>query len=212
MTTFDRIKSLAVPLEKPIFISIKELKRGDIISIDGYKKIFGEICHESIDQIRDIYGNYINTNGKNWVVARQIIELEEWITFGISRLKNGDSNLLAILFEYDCWKCKNNGTAFGIDLPGQIITGATPFKYPGIIREIKEQLKDFKEEQKLGTIKKRYSKTLEETYLSQGCRKCDALWGDFPLTEKMIEVTNNFVLNKNIRKKWKIDVMRILEK
>lgn len=40
---------------------------------------------------------------------------------------------------------------------------------------------------KLATFKERYSKTVEARYLSQGCPHCDALWGDFPLSEAAFE-------------------------
>jgi hypothetical protein len=39
----------------------------------------------------------------------------------------------------------------------------------------------------LATFKERYSRTVEDRYLSQGCPHCDALWGDFPLGEVAFE-------------------------
>lgn len=36
---------------------------------------------------------------------------------------------------------------------------------------------------KIATFKKRFSKTVGEAYLSQGCPKCDVLWGDYPQQE-----------------------------
>ncbi|HQL49530.1 MAG TPA: DUF5710 domain-containing protein [Holophaga sp.] len=40
---------------------------------------------------------------------------------------------------------------------------------------------------KVATFKERYSKTVQDRYLSQGCPHCDALWGDFPLSETAFE-------------------------
>ncbi len=37
----------------------------------------------------------------------------------------------------------------------------------------------------LGLVKKRFSKTVGGSYLSQGCPLCDALFGDFPLGESV---------------------------
>lgn len=41
---------------------------------------------------------------------------------------------------------------------------------------------------KVATFKERYSKTVQARYLSQGCPHCDALWGDFPLSETAFEL------------------------
>jgi len=41
---------------------------------------------------------------------------------------------------------------------------------------------------KMTTFKERYSKTVQARYLSQGCPHCDALWGDFPLSEALFEL------------------------
>ena len=52
--------------------------------------------------------------------------------------------------------------------------------YQEIIEKVKMFLKT-KEGQKikLGQIKKRYSNTVESSYKSFGCYKCDAIFGDF---------------------------------
>ena len=41
---------------------------------------------------------------------------------------------------------------------------------------------------KMAAFKKRYSKTVQARYLSQGCPHCDALWGDFHLGEAVFEL------------------------
>jgi hypothetical protein len=41
---------------------------------------------------------------------------------------------------------------------------------------------------KLGQIKKRYSKTVEDSYTSFGCYKCDSIFGDFFVMEAKIDI------------------------
>ncbi len=40
---------------------------------------------------------------------------------------------------------------------------------------------------KIGTLKKRYSKTRRESYLSNGCFHCDAIMGNFFIFEYLVE-------------------------
>ena len=40
---------------------------------------------------------------------------------------------------------------------------------------------------KLGKIKERYSKTVEDSYISFGCTECDAIFGDFYVTEAILD-------------------------
>lgn len=52
-----------------------------------------------------------------------------------------------------------------------------------------------------GSIKPRFSQTVGQAYVSQGCTHCDALIGDNPLWEDFIEVFNTVdISNYPLRK------------
>ncbi len=65
-------------------------------------------------------------------------------------------------------------------------------KSPNIISAIKEIIQsDEGKDIKIGEIKNRYSKTIENSYLSFGCFYCDALFGDYYLTTEKMEALDD---------------------
>ncbi len=50
-----------------------------------------------------------------------------------------------------------------------------------------DKFKQYSEKNNIGIIKTRYSKTIHESYLSNGCYYCDALQGDFFIRNEFLE-------------------------
>jgi len=77
-------------------------------------------------------------------------------------------------------------------------------KSPQIYEAVKQLLKtESGKHLKIGELKKRYSKTVNESYLSHGCFYCDSIFGDWFLnTEKVDGQTDP----KSIRHKIEIDL------
>jgi hypothetical protein len=59
-------------------------------------------------------------------------------------------------------------------------------KHPSIVKAVQD-LANKSDKFKIGEVKKRYSKTVQDGYLSFGCYSCDAIFGDFFLFEDKIE-------------------------
>jgi len=76
--------------------------------------------------------------------------------------------------------------------------------YPTILNVVNEIINsEDGKNLKLGKIKKRYSRTVRKSYMSFGCIKCDAIFGDFPLMEERLEIesegkNNDIVFVKEI--------------
>lgn len=73
--------------------------------------------------------------------------------------------------------------------------------------KIYEAVKQFLETEngkplKIGQLKKRYSKTVHDSYLSHGCFYCDAIFGDFFLNSEKLEGQN---ASDSIRHKVEIE-------
>jgi hypothetical protein len=90
---------------------------------------------------------------------------------------------------YPCWKCSHEDVAVAaIHLDGitdvyQVITTES-----GLALDYAAELLTVAGHPQMTTIKGRKSRTAKETYLSNGCSWCDALFGQFPLSEKLIGV------------------------
>lgn len=105
----------------------------------------------------------------------------------------GNSKLLHIKFvEMNCWKCgaKNHiyfvepyieDTDPSINFPDTTLwSNDKPSFNSEIIQKIKEHLSIINDNKIImASIKKRYSHTTQSTYMSFGCTKCDAIFGDF---------------------------------
>jgi hypothetical protein len=104
-----------------------------------------------------------------------------------------------VFFETSCWKChkpqhlwtveQNLVTVCNQDfyLMGSMWDNDDIDKSPKIYEAVKQFLQtETGKNLKIGQLKKRYSKTVHESYLSHGCFYCDSIFGDWFLnTEKM---------------------------
>lgn len=90
---------------------------------------------------------------------------------------------------YPCWKCAYDDIAVGaIHVDGitdayQVITAES-----GLTLEYAGELLTVTGHPQIRTIKTRNSRTAKERYVSNGCLQCDALFGRFPVAEKLTEV------------------------
>lgn len=97
----------------------------------------------------------------------------------------------------DCWKCgapnhvffvrelrSENGIVYHPDQSFDFI-----LENPSLLNAITQYLTGHKElPYKVGGIKQRFSRTVGDNYMSFGCHHCDAIFGNFPLHELMIEL------------------------
>jgi hypothetical protein len=101
--------------------------------------------------------------------------------------------------DYPCWKCKlpahiyyaqelsRCGRYLGWDSAGQW-HDADEFN-PAVVNLVKQWLAGGGSDAgiKLGAIKKRYSKTVDQRYLSFGCPHCDAIFGNFFIRNDLLD-------------------------
>lgn len=106
-----------------------------------------------------------------------------------------------IFYEMECWKCKELNHLFYVETPfysscnakikpEEALWESDSIEYrPEIIevaRKFVENRKDLN--LKLGQIKKRFSNTVDKSYMSFGCYKCDSIFGDFYVMEAKLDV------------------------
>lgn len=105
-----------------------------------------------------------------------------------------------VFFETNCWKCKKPQYCYAVDqnllsicnqdfyVTGSMWDSEDIDKNPKILSAVKE-ITNSEEGRflKVGQVKKRYSKTVHESYLSHGCYYCDAIFGDFFLSSEKHE-------------------------
>ncbi|MFV0398214.1 MAG: competence protein CoiA [Bacteroidales bacterium] len=105
-----------------------------------------------------------------------------------------------VFFSIDCWKCKKSQHLYTVErkllsvcnqefhIMGPMWDGNDIDKNPQIFEAVKLFIKTKEGEHlKIGQLKKRYSKTVQNSYLSHGCFYCDAIWGDYPLIAAKME-------------------------
>jgi hypothetical protein len=98
-------------------------------------------------------------------------------------------SLVIRAISYPCWKCAKDDVAVGaihvsdITDADRVITTES-----GLALEYAAELLAAAGHPHTSTIKTRSSRTARERYLSNGCLHCDALFGRFPVAEKLTEV------------------------
>jgi hypothetical protein len=106
-----------------------------------------------------------------------------------------------VFYEMECWKCHEMNHLFYVANPFQsacnakILTSealweSNSMEYRPETIELAEKFIESRKDLnlKLGQIKKRYSKTVEESYTSFGCYKCDSIFGDWYVMEAKLDL------------------------
>ncbi len=102
-----------------------------------------------------------------------------------------------IFFEMKCWKCRKPQYCYTVE-PSMKSVCIRDFdverfswddhdidKHPEIYAAVQDFLQTEEGRQfKVGPVKRRYSRTVTDSYLSHGCYSCDVIFGDFHLIEK----------------------------
>jgi len=126
-----------------------------------------------------------------------------------------------VFFETSCWKCKKPQHCYTVEqnlltvcnqdfyVMGSMWDSNDIDKKPQIYSAVKEILGSGEGKNlKVGQLKKRYSRTVNESYLSHGCFYCDAIFGDFYLNTEKMESMN---APNSLRFKRQIDLGTIIE-
>lgn len=172
----------------------------------------------------------IDFNGFEFKIRTFVkILLDGKIKFSKSIKSKFKQNISIFLFKTNCWKCGElqysyfiqeyveSKCGLEIDIEHQMWNEydenpEDELKFnPQIIKAINEFKKtEVGKEIKIGQIKKRYSKTVNSSYKSFGCYKCDSIFGDWYLNteimeskmyESYIEIKTEIELNEIIREK-----------
>lgn len=137
-------------------------------------------------------------------------------------------NVTIIFFKYKCWKCQRPQYCYTVypkffticglehDMMDGMWNDDDIDKSPQIQAEVQQFLKSEKgKDIKVGSIKRRFSGTVEHSYLSHGCYYCDVIFGDFYLSPSKLDVYNDWHtqsgLENYVQHTAEIDVGRIIE-
>jgi len=101
-------------------------------------------------------------------------------------------------FNYRCWKCGTNNHVYfisrvfsddGISVNFFNWCGDTNIAFhPFVVKAINDHIANHPELGiMLGAVKPRYSKTVDDTYMSFGCCKCDSIFGDFFIQDAIMD-------------------------
>lgn len=109
-----------------------------------------------------------------------------------------------MFWEKQCWKCGTNQHVYSVisdfvsicgrkfDIYSGLWDNSGLEFHPAILKRIEElKISPKGEFIKLGEIKKRYSKTVHESYMSFGCIKCDAIFGGFFMQDESLDERSN---------------------
>lgn len=113
-----------------------------------------------------------------------------------------------VFFEMACWGCKATNHVYYVDFdsrafrtacgasiePVEGIPGSSRAEFrPEIIRFVMELVKSEQGRHlKIGEIKKRFSRTTQCSYISFGCYRCDRIFGDWFVTDAMLEAAYGY--------------------
>lgn len=160
---------------------VKERKRNLYNTIEEYQIPYFEMRY--------------NEDTNNFIIPRYNVTLEKFIkgmlnkelTWFPPKKMNVDTGL--IIIEDYCWKCgKKISLVSGLLSINKKKNFEHFYKFNEVSATIASILTpNLKKKYHIGEIKQRYSKTVQNKYLSNGCYYCDAIYGDFFLKEETLE-------------------------
>ncbi len=189
----------------------KELRKYDnYIQAQDYIPLFKIFENENKEINVDFYGRKFS--------IRDFIKilLGGKIKFSSQKKAKKIQNITINFFDTSCWKCGETQHLYflqetikskcglKIDLRSPMWSDEDLKYNPQILKAINNFTKT-KEGQhiKIGQIKKRYSKTINSSYKSFGCYKCDSLFGDWYLEEEIMEA-NLYGINTKLNVKLEL--------
>lgn len=103
-----------------------------------------------------------------------------------------------VFYDMNCWKCGELNYLFYVDTPfysacnakikpEEALWDSSSIEYKPEIIELAKQFEN-KSNIKLATIKERHSYTVDKSYQSFGCHKCNSIFGDFYVMQAKIDV------------------------
>lgn len=133
---------------------------------------------------------YVNFNNHRWALKEFVGHLLNGnIKFRENYSPLADQEIEIIFFDTICWNCDKPQHLYTVKTSiksecGNDMTGPWDEEnidiHPEIISAVSEIQKSKSDSDfKIGEVKMRYSKTMEDSYLSHGCYHCDALFGDW---------------------------------
>lgn len=122
-------------------------------------------------------------------------------------------NVKIVFYEMECWKCKKMNHIYFVDTNFRSACNALIHTYetlwgsdktvhrPEIVAAVKDFINtDEGKNLKLGEIKQRFSKTVQDSYMSFGCYDCDSIFGDFYVMEAQMDAAYGYGVVASIEK------------
>lgn len=163
----------------PLFYVIEQIDNSFSVSLSGRKEL----------RLHDFLEQFLSENIKFSNVARTTPEQKVKLVF----------------YEMECWKCKAMNHIYYVETNFRSACNATIHSYetlwgsdknahrPEIIALAREFIETEQGKNiKLGEIKRRFSKTVQDSYLSFGCYKCDSIFGDWYVMEAEMEAVYGY--------------------
>ena len=106
-----------------------------------------------------------------------------------------------VFYKFECWKCHKINYLYYVDTPfysscnaeiqpHEALWESNNMEYRPEIIELAQKFVGSRNDLNLnlGQIKKRYSKTVSDSYISFGCYNCESIFGDFFVMEAKIDI------------------------
>ncbi len=166
----------------------------------------------------------VSLNGRRELALQEFVEafLQRRIKFCNVARTSAKQSIGLVFFEMKCWKCKAINHVYDVDVQTFFRSSCNALiqtqemmslwdsegvQYMPEIIQLAQKLAKTKGLM-LGPIKRRYSKTVHDSYVSFGCYKCDSIFGDYFVMEAALEAAYD---PNTIRLQGEIELLNSIE-